>query len=407
MSRCSEATLLTPTRVGNRLPSGSAVRIRAAVLREPGHVSVEEVELDLPREGEALVRVAAAGVCHSDLHLVHGALGEGRWPMVIGHEGAGIVEEVGSGVTHVAPGDAVALCFVPSCRVCRACRAGRLNLCEPAGENGLRGTLMDGTSRLHALDGTSLQHGLMTACFAERAVVSAGGLVRLPDGLPLWQAALLGCGVVTAFGAVRNVARVRPGESVVVVGAGGVGLQVVAAAKLAGASPLVAVDRDARKLALARQRGADHVVDTSTEERVVRALRTLTGGGADHAFEVVGLPETMLLAWKAIRPGATVVVVGLAEKGVDVALPAIEFLSDKGIRGSYYGSGDPARDLPDLARLVLAGELDLAGVVSHFDTLDGIGDALDRLRRGEGARTILVLDPATAGAPTPSPGRQR
>lgn len=382
------------------------MRIRAAVLTEPGRVEVEQIELQPPQEREVLVRVAAAGVCHSDLHLANGALGEGRWPMVLGHEGAGVVEEVGAGVTHVRRGDAVALCFVPSCRQCKACRAGRLNLCEPAGRNGLRGTLMDGTSRLRRLDGTTLQHGLMTACFAERTVVSAAGVVPLPPGLPLWQAALLGCGVVTGFGAVRNVARVRAGESVVVVGAGGVGLQVLAAAKLAGASPLVAVDRDEQKLALARERGADHVVDTSTEERVVRALRTLTDGGADHAFEVVGVPETILLAWKAIRPGATAVVVGLAEKGVDVALPAIEFLSDKGIRGTYYGSGDPARDLPELAGLAVAGELDLAGVVTHVDELDGVGEALDRLRRGEGARTILVIDPALAGAPTTKPRRQ-
>ena len=381
------------------------MRIRAAVLHEPGRIAVEEVELDPPKSGEVLVRVSAAGVCHSDLHLANGALGEGRWPMVLGHEGAGVVEEVGEGVTHVVPGDRVALCFVPSCRECRACRAGRLNLCEPAGTNGVRGTLMDGTSRLRRADGTVLQHGLMTACFAERAVVSAGGVVPLPPDLPLWQAALLGCGVMTGFGAVRNVARVRPGESVVVIGAGGVGLQVLAAAKLAGAAPIVVVDRDAAKLERARGRGADHVVDTSTEERVVRTLRTLTDGGADHAFEVVGVPETILLAWKAIRPGATAVVVGLAEKGVDVGLPAIEFLSDKGIRGSYFGSGDPARDLPELAELARSGRLDLAGVVTHVDTLDGVGEALDRLRRGEGARTILLLDPASAGAPTPKPRR--
>ena len=187
-----------------------------------------------------------------------------------------------------------------------------------AAANGLRGTLQDGTSRLRLPDGTELQHELQTACFAERAVVAAASAVPLPDGLPLWQAALLGCAVVTGFGAVRNVAGVRAGESVVVIGAGGVGLQVLAAAKLAGAAPIVVVDRDASRLARATERGADHVVDTSTDERIVRTLRTLTGGGADHAFEVVGLPETMLLAWKAIRPGATAVVVGLAEKGVDV-----------------------------------------------------------------------------------------
>jgi S-(hydroxymethyl)glutathione dehydrogenase/alcohol dehydrogenase len=211
--------------------------------------------------------------------------------------------------------------------------------------------------------------------------------------------------VITGFGAVRNAARVRRDESVVVVGVGGVGLQVIAAAKLADAAPIVAVDRDSAKLALALERGADHAVDTTKEERLVRTLRTLTDGGADHAFEVVGLAETMLIAWKSLRPGATAIVVGLAAKGIDLTLPAIELLSDKGIRGSFYGSGDPAAEIPGLAQLALAGELDLAGVVTHVDTLDGVGEALERLRRGEGARTILVLDHALAGAPTAIAGR--
>jgi S-(hydroxymethyl)glutathione dehydrogenase/alcohol dehydrogenase len=244
----------------------------------------------------------------------------------------------------------------------------------------------------------------MTACFAERTVVDAAGAVPLPAGLPLWQAALLGCGVVTGFGAVRNVARVRRGESVVVVGLGGVGQQVLAAAKLAGAMPIVAVDRDAGRLALARSRGADHAVDTTLEPLPVEAIHAVTGGGADHAFEVVGRPETMLLAWKAIRPGATAVVVGLAAQGAEVALPAIELLSDKGIRGSYYGSGDPAEDLGALAALAVSGHLELAGVVSHLGELDDVPLALERLRRGEGARTILVLDPESAGAPTTTDG---
>ena len=371
--------------------------IRAVVLREPEDVRVESVELDPPLAGEVLVKVAAAGVCHSDVHFANGALGDGRWPMVLGHEGAGVVEEVGEGVTRLRRGDRVALCWIPSCRECATCRAGRLNLCEQVAANTRRGTLLDGTSRLRLPDGTPLQHELLTACFAERVVVPAAGAIPLPDDLPLWQAALLGCGVVTGFGAVRNVARVQPGESVVVIGAGGVGLQVLAAAKLAGASPIVVVDRDASRLARAAARGANHVVDTSADERPARTIQALTRGGADHAFEVVGLPETMLLAWKAIRPGATAVVVGVAEKGAEVALPGIDFLADKGIRGTYYGSGDPAEDLPALAELACAGALDLAGVVSHVETLDEGPGALDRLRRGEGARTILVIDPATAG----------
>jgi S-(hydroxymethyl)glutathione dehydrogenase/alcohol dehydrogenase len=227
--------------------------------------------------------------------------------------------------------------------------------------------------------------------------------VSLPAALPLWQAALLGCGVMTGFGAVRNVARVQPGESVAVIGCGGVGLQVVAAAALAGATPIVAVDRDPAKLEIARRRGATDVVDASAEEPATR-MRELAEGGFDHAFEVVGRPETIRLAWEVLRPAGTAVVVGLAPAGVEVALPAIDFLSDKGIRGSYYGSGDPAADLPGLAELAVAGDLDLAAVVTHVTDLDGVEDALDRLRRGEGARTIVVLDAKLAGRAVTPPG---
>ncbi|MEO5632310.1 Zn-dependent alcohol dehydrogenase [Gaiella sp.] len=375
------------------------MRMRAAVLHEPGHVVVEEVELDSPRAGEVLVKVAAAGVCHSDLHLVDGHLGDGRWPMVLGHEGAGVVEAVGEGVTHVVVGDPVGFSFVPSCRKCPACLAGRFNMCGPAGTNGAKGALMDGTSRLSLPDGTMLQHGLMTACFAEHTVVDGRGAVKLPPGLPLWQAALLGCGVMTGFGAVRNVGRVSAGESVAVIGCGGVGLQVVAAAALAGAWPLIAIDRDPAKLEIARRRGATHVIDaTTTDPR--EAVLELNAGGVDHAFEVVGSSETMRLAWELLRPAATAVVVGLAPAGVEVSFPAIDFLADKGIRGSYYGSGDPAADLPALAELAVTGELDLSDVVTHVSDLDGVNAALERLRRGEGARTVLVLDSQLAGPPS-------
>ena len=369
------------------------------MLRAPGlPVSVEEIELDPPRAGEVLVRVAAAGVCHSDVRLADGELGPDRWPMVLGHEGAGVVEEVGVGVTHVAPGDHVAFCFVPACRACRFCLAGKPNLCEPAALNALRGTLLDGTSRLRLPDGTALQHGLLTACFAERAVVAAGGAVPIPRELPLWQAALLGCGVVTGMGAVRNVARVQPGDAVAVLGCGGVGLQVIAGARIAGATTIVAVDRVPEKLELARARGATHTVD-ATDEKPVSTIRRLTGGGVDIAFEVVGRPETIRLAWGALRPGGTAVVVGLAPLGVEASVPAIEFLTDKSLRGTFYGSGDPAAELPDLARLALSGELDLAGVVTGLDTLEGVDAALDRLRRGEGARTVLLVDAGLAGRP--------
>jgi S-(hydroxymethyl)glutathione dehydrogenase/alcohol dehydrogenase len=373
------------------------MRIRAAVLSEPRQpLAVEEVELAPPRDDEVLVRVAAAGVCHSDVRLADGELGERRWPIVLGHEGAGVVEAVGMAVTHVAPGDHVGFCIVPSCRACAECAAGRFHLCIPAGEYGPRGVLMDGTSRLSRVDGSPLQHALMTACFAQHTVVPAAGAVPLPRGLPLWQASLLGCGVVTAFGAVRNAARVGHGESVAVIGCGGVGLQVIAALRLAGADPIVAVDLDPAKLELALARGATHSVESGSAVTAARVAR-IVGRGVDHAFEVVGRPDTIRLAWDCLRPGGTAVVVGLAPKGVEVALPAIEFLSDKGIRGTYYGSGDAAADLPRLAELALAGDLDLAGVVTRVEPLDAVNDALDRLRRGEGARTVLLIDGELAG----------
>jgi S-(hydroxymethyl)glutathione dehydrogenase / alcohol dehydrogenase len=370
--------------------------MRAVVLRQPGRaVAVEEVELDAPKAHEVLVRVAAAGVCHSDVRLADGELGEGRWPMVLGHEGAGVVETVGDGVDHVAPGDHVAFSFVPACRTCRFCTSGHPNLCEPAGAACVAGVMMDGTSRLHA-NGETLQHGLMTACFAEQAVVAAAGAVKIPAELPLWQAALLGCGVVTGIGAVRNAAHVAPGDSVCVIGCGGVGLQVIAGARLAGAAPIVAVDRSAEKLELALSLGATHGVDSSSRDAAA-AVRELTDGGADHAFEVVGRPDTVRLAWDSIRPGGQAVVVGLVPRGVEVSVPGIEFLSDKTLRGTYYGSGDAQRDLPELAALAVAGELDLAGVVTHETDLDGVEDALERLRRGEGARTVVIVDSKLAG----------
>ena len=378
------------------MSSSEPVQMQAVVLREPGRpVGVETVLLDPPHRDEVLVRVAAAGVCHSDVHLADGVLGDGRWPMVLGHEGAGVVEAVGEGVVGVSPGDHVGFCFVPACGVCRECRACRRTLCEPARVNGVAGMLMDGTSRLRGLDGAVLQHGLMVACFADLAVLPAGGVVPLPDGIPLWQAALLGCGAVTGFGAVKR-AGVAIGSTVCVIGCGGVGLQVIAGSRMAGAGTIVAVDRDSDKLERALRRGATHVVDASDGDPVSSIL-ALTDGGVERAFEVVGGSTTIRQAWDVLRPGGTAVVVGLAPRGVDVSLPAIEFLSEKTITGSYYGSTDVHAALAELAQLVLGGRLDIAGVVSDLIGLEDVEAALERLRRGEGARTVIVIDDQLAG----------
>ena len=388
----TETTLAAPPpRAGRR-------QVRACVVREPGRPpAVERVWLDPPGPGEVLVRIAAAGVCHSDVHLADGVLGEDRWPIVLGHEGAGVVTARGEGVTSVAEGDHVVFCLVAPCGVCEACRSGRRTLCEPAGAEGVAGNLRTGTRRLSAADGSTLQHGFTIACFAEHAVVSAQSVIPIPRDLPLWQAALLGCGVVTGFGAVTHAARVRVGERVAVIGCGGVGLQVIAAARLAGAATIVAIDRRPEKLEHALRRGATHAVDASGGDAAAEVV-AITRGGADHAFEVVGAAPTIRLAWDALRPGGTAVVVGLAPSGVEVSLPAIEFLSEKSVLGCYYGTGDPVAIVPGLVELVRAGRLELADMVSHLIELDGAAEAMDRLRRGEGDRSVIVIDPELAGA---------
>jgi len=234
----------------------------------------------------------------------------------------------------------------------------------------------------------------MVACFAEYTVVPAAGAVRLPRAIPLWQAALLGCGVVTGIGAV-NRAQLRVGARVCVIGCGGVGQQVIAGARLAGAGMIVAVDADESKLELAQRRGATHAIRAGGY--VADEIRAVTDGGVERAFEVVGTPTTIRQAWDALRPGGTAIVVGLAPAGVEVSLPAIEFLSEKTITGCYYGSTDVHAALGQLAELVVDGRLSVSDVVTDLIALDEVEDALGRLRRGEGGRSVIVIDPELAG----------
>ena len=362
--------------------AGALMRIKAAVWMAPGDSGqVETVDLDPPGEGEVQVRIAAAGVCHSDYHLSLGHFGRHRFPTVLGHEGAGTVEMVGPGVDSVNRGDRVSFCFIPSCGRCRQCLRGKPNLCEPGSAAAFGGKMLDGGHRMRLGDGTPLQQFLAIGAFAERTIVPARSVVKVPDSLPLDQAALVGCAVLTGFGAVRNVGRVGAGDRVAVIGCGGVGLQVIAAAAQAGAEEIVAVDAVAAKAGLALGYGA-------TEFRLVHEVQ----GAFDVVFEVVGLAETIELAWRLLGPGGSVVVVGIAPAGVDVPIRAIDFSSEKSLLGSFYGSGDPADQIADLAAMVASGALDLGKVVSHTTDLEGINDAFGRMERGEGARTIVLFD---------------
>jgi S-(hydroxymethyl)glutathione dehydrogenase/alcohol dehydrogenase len=354
---------------------------KAAVWLGPNSASqVEDIEVVDPKVGEVRVAVAAAGVCHSDLHLALGHLGLHRFPTVLGHEGAGVVEAVGDGVTSVVPGDRVAFCFIPQCGECRQCLRGHPNLCEPGSKAAFSGTMLDGTSRLHRSDGTPLQQFLAIGAFAEATVVPAASVVKVPDALPLDQAALVGCAVLTGFGAVRNAGQVQPGDRVAVIGCGGVGLQVIAAARMAGAESIVAIDASPSKRDLAVSQGASEFTSPDNAR-----------GPFDLVFEVVGRAETIELGWRLLDSGGTVVVVGIAPSGVEATIRAIDFSSEKSLRGSFYGSGNPSVELADLARLVADGSVDLSNVVSHTTDLAGIDEAFARLQRGEGARTVVLF----------------
>lgn len=361
--------------------------MKAAVLYEYGSpLVVQEVELDPPREGEVLVRMAASGVCRSDLHTIEGVL---PWalPVVMGHEGTGVVEEVGPGVAHVSPGDHVVLSWLPYCGRCRFCSAGRPNLCEDL-EWSIQGTMMDGTTRFHK-DGVRIHH-YNTSSFAERSVVPAQTAIPIDPSLPLMEFALMGCAVMTGVGAVLNTARVRPGESAVVVGCGGVGLSAVQGAAIAGARPIVAVDTVSAKLDLARQLGATHGIDASRDD-VPTALSEILGAGADHVFEAIGQPETIRLALELVGRGGQAVLIGLAPPEAEIRIDALTIaFEERVIRGSWYGGCRPGVDFPLLFELYRAGKLRLDSLISTC-TLEEVNDAFAAMGTGEIARSVIVF----------------
>ncbi|WP_328441415.1 Zn-dependent alcohol dehydrogenase [Streptomyces sp. NBC_00444] len=359
--------------------------VRAAVLPAIGS-PLEITDIDLPDPGPDRIRVrlAAAGVCHSDLSLSNGTM-RVPVPAVLGHEGAGTVVAVGEGVTHLAPGDRVVLNWAPSCGSCHACSLGEVWLCANA---------LNGAADVHARrtsDGTDLHPGLNVAAFAEETVVSASCALPLPEGIPLTDAALLGCAVLTGYGAVHHSAKVQPGETVAVYGVGGVGLAALQAARIAGASKIVAVDVSPEKEELARAAGAtDYVVASDTTAREIRAL---TGKqGVDVAVECVGRATTIRTAWDSTRRGGRTTVVGIGGKDQQVTFNALEiFHWGRTLSGCVYGNSDPAKDLPVLAEHVRAGRLDLGALVTERIALDGIPAAFENMLAGKGGRALVVF----------------
>lgn len=366
------------------------MEVQAAVFYKPGEpFRIESIKLQQPQHKEVLVKVAAAGVCHSDWHLATGAT-KHVTPVVPGHEGSGIVEAVGEGVTRVQPGDHVALNWAPNCGECYYCLRERPSLCYTYRRPLWAGTMLDGTTRF-SKEGKSIYHFSGVSCFAERVVVPDVACVPLSKEIPLEVAALIGCAVTTGVGAVLNTARVEPGSSVAVFGAGGVGLSVIMGANLAGAGQIIAIDTNEVKGDMAQAFGATDVLINSPDLK--KDIRALTEGrGVDYAFEAVGLPAVQEQALMAIRPGGTAVLVGISPMGSATNLSgAVITRQEKTVTGSYYGSANTARDFPLYADLYRRGKLDLERLISKTFTLNEINEAYEEMLSGETARGIILF----------------
>lgn len=372
------------------------MKIRAAILEEIGRpgpyaetkpLSVGEIDLDPPREGEVLVRIAAAGLCHSDLSVINGDRPR-PVPMVLGHEGAGVVEEVGKGVEDLVAGDHVVFVFVPSCGHCLMCQQGRPALCEPGAAANGRGELLGGGVRL-SRGGERVHHMIGVSSFASHAVMSRRSLVKIDRETPLTIAALMGCAVLTGAGAVFNIGAVEPGGRTAVVGLGGVGLAAVLGAVAAGAETIIAIDTLDAKLDLARELGATHTFN-ATDPDLAANVREATDGGVDAALEFAGSARALEGAFAMTRRGGSTISAGLTNPAATLNISPLTLVAEeRTLRGSYLGSGVPSRDIPRFLGLHRRGRLPVEKLMTHRITLDEINEGFDRLDAGEAIRQVI------------------
>jgi S-(hydroxymethyl)glutathione dehydrogenase/alcohol dehydrogenase len=360
--------------------------MKSAVLRNANPMQVEDVTLADPEAGEVLVKIAACGVCHSDLHTINRARGGAALPapVILGHEVAGIVEATGPGVNSVAPGDHVVVAFRPNCGNCHYCLRGFHNLCERP-DNPER--LIGGSRPRLSRDGVAIQQGIGVAGFSDYTLVTERAAIKIRDDAPLDVVCLVGCGVTTGVGAAINTARVEAGSDVAVIGIGGVGLNVVQGARLAGARRIIAVDTNPSKAALAAQFGATDFVDASKVD-AVEEVQKMTDGYLDYAFEAIGLGVTVTQAFNMVRAGGTAVVVGVV--GQDVTIPGIPFLREKKLIGSFYGSAHVQHDIPKLIDLYMDGKIMIDELVSKRRPLVEINEAFADMEAGNVARSVMV-----------------
>ncbi len=361
--------------------------MKAAVLCEVGKpLEIEDIQIDKPGPREVLIRTAVAGVCHSDLHFVEGSYPV-PLPTVLGHESCGVVEQVGSDVSYVEPGDHVITCLSVFCGSCEHCLGGHLSRCGGSA-----------TDRPHDAEprmtrqGVGMHQFLHLSSFAEQMLVHEHAIVKIRKDMPMNRAAVIGCAVTTGLGAVFRTAAVEPGTDVAVIGCGGVGLSCINGAALAGAGRVIAVDRLGSKLELAKKFGASHTVNAGETDDVVGAVRELTSGGVHYSFEAIGLKVTTEQSFKMLRPGGTATVIGMIPVGTNIELHGPEFLQEKKIQGSLMGSNQFRLDMPRYVELYLNGRLELDALISDEIPLAGINDALDALKTGEVARQVIVFD---------------
>ncbi|PWA13029.1 alcohol dehydrogenase [Pueribacillus theae] len=366
--------------------------MKAAVLHNYGQeLKIEDVELEEPRKGEVRVKMKAAGICHSDLHVIDAHLPL-PVPIVLGHEGSGIVDAVGEGVASVKVGDHVALNWVPSCSKCYYCKIGRPDMCDEASKISLMGTMLDGTTRF-SVDGKAIHQFPLTGTFSEYTVVPESAAIPIRKDVPFELAALVGCCVITGVGAVVNTAKVKAGSTVAVIGAGGVGFNAIQGAALCGAKQIIAIDIIPEKLEMTRQFGATHTINAS-EKNVVSAVLDVTDGlGVDYAFEVIGRPETMAQAYNITRKTGMTVIVGLPAPNENVTINAFSLPSQtKTLTGSWLGQGNPSVDYPKLLDLNAAGKLKLEPLVSKIYSLEQINEGFDDLKAGKNIRGVIRFD---------------
>ncbi|MGO4325810.1 Zn-dependent alcohol dehydrogenase [Cupriavidus sp. 2TAF22] len=360
--------------------------MKAAVMHQPKTpLVIEDVAIGKPGPREVLLRTAAVGVCHSDLHFLDGAY-PFPTPVVLGHEAAGIVEQVGSEVRTVKPGDHVITCLSAYCGHCEHCLTGHLSLCvEPDTRR------REGEEPRLLAKGAPMNQFLNLSAFAEQMLIHEHALVAIRPEMPLDRAALIGCAVTTGVGAVVHTARVQPGETVAVIGCGGIGLATINGAAIAGAGRIIAIDRVPGKLELAKQFGATDVVNAADTD-AVEAVRALTRGGVHHAFEAIGLKQTAEQAFSMLRRGGTATVIGMIAPGVKIEIKGTDFLAEKRIQGSMMGSNRFPVDMPRLVDFYLSGKLRLDELISRRMPLENINEAFDELRRGELARSVIMFE---------------